>query len=354
MDAVCIGMLFSVLTRHVFSLMATAYLFIVYNLLAFGLQVIIGFVIDNLKAPRLAAVLGLIVTGLSTLFFPSRPVAAIIIAGFGNALFHVGGGIISLNLTPRKAAAPGIFVAPGALGVLVGTLLGKSGKFITWPFFAAMAASAVIIFLVPEPAAYQGKTQPPQQQEFKAEHIIYLILFVIAVRSLVGFAAVFPWRSDVNLLILLTAAVVLGKGLGGLLADKFGWQLTAAGSLAVSIPLLTLGAGVPVCGITGMFLFNINMPVTLAMISNVIPGKPGTAFGLTCLALVLGTLPSFTALQPKIGNILVIDIMVLIAAVVLYFSLHFYNKIQPANKLKTEIRLKISPEQKFQEEKKSL
>jgi FSR family fosmidomycin resistance protein-like MFS transporter len=343
-------MLFSVLTRHVFSLTATAYLFIVYNLLAFGLQVIIGFVIDSLKAPRLAAVLGLIVTGLSTLVFLSQPVIAIIIAGLGNALFHIGGGIISLNLTPRKAAAPGIFVAPGALGVLAGTLLGKSGNFVTWPFLAAMTASAVIIFLMPKPAAYQGKTRP-QQQEFKAEHIIYLTLFVIAVRSLVGFAAVFPWKSDVNLLILLTAAVVLGKGLGGLLADKFGWQLTAAGSLAASIPLLTLGASVPACGIIGMFLFNINMPVTLAMMSNVIPGKPGTAFGLTCLALVLGTLPSFTALQPKIGNILVIDIMVLIAAVVLYFSLHFYNKIQPANKLKTEIRLKISPKQKLQEEK---
>ena len=349
-DAVCIGVLFSLLHQQIFSDTVITYLFVIYNLLAFGLQVIIGFFVDNLKAPRSSALLGLILTGIAAVLFVSLPVLAVVIAGIGNALFHVGGGIISLNLTPQKATAPGIFVAPGALGVMVGALLGKNGNFIAWPFLAAMAALSVLIFLVPKPAMYRQQSEPTQKQAFKIEYIIYLVLFVIAIRSLVGFAVVFPWKSDINLLVFLTLAVVLGKGLGGWLADKFGWTLTAVGSLVVSIPLLTLGAGIPVFGIIGMFLFNITMPVTLTMVSNMLPGRPGVAFGLTCAALVLGTLPAFTQLQTGLNNWVVIDIVIVISALALYFGLRYYHRAQKENELETGILSRIRSERKLQEE----
>jgi FSR family fosmidomycin resistance protein-like MFS transporter len=325
-DAACIGLLFSLVQRQVFSLTVMTYLFVLYNMLAFGSQVIFGFIIDTLKIPRFAAVLGLILTGTSTLIFVPLPVAGIIIAGIGNALFHIGGGIVSLNLTPRKATAPGIFVAQGALGVLVGTLLGKNGNFTAWPFLLAMTAAGVLIFLIPQPAMYQKLPEPKQKQIFNPEYILYLVLFVVAVRSLVGFAIVLPWKSDINLLVILTLSVALGKGLGGWLADKFGWKLTAVGSLIASIPLLTLGAAIPACGMIGLFLFNITMPVTLTMVSNLLPGKPGTAFGLTCAALFLGTLPAFTELQPTLNNILLIDIAIGISALALYLGLRYYFK----------------------------
>ena len=350
MDAACIGVLFSILTEQVFSATVMAYLFVVYNLLAFGLQVIIGFFIDNLKAPRLSAVLGLIFTGISTIIFLPLPVVAVVIAGIGNALFHIGGGIVSLNLTPRKATAPGIFVAPGALGVLAGTLLGKNGNFITWLFLLAMAALSVLIFLIPKPAMYRQQSEPTPKQGLKIEYIIYLVLFVIAIRSLVGLAIVFPWKSEIALLVILTLAVVLGKGLGGFLADKFGWTLTAVGSLAASIPLLTLGASIPALGIIGMFLFNITMPVTLTMMSNMLPGRPGMAFGLTCAALVLGTLPAFTQLQPKLSNAVFIDVVIGISALALYSSLRYYYRVQPGNEFRTDIISKLESGVKLQEE----
>ena len=94
-DAVCIGVLFSLLHQQIFSDTVITYLFIIYNLLAFGLQVIIGFFVDNLKAPRSSALLGLILTGIAAVLFASLPVLAVVIAGIGNALFHVGGGIVS-------------------------------------------------------------------------------------------------------------------------------------------------------------------------------------------------------------------------------------------------------------------
>ncbi len=348
-DAACAGVLFSILNEQGVSVTVMAYLFLIYNLLAFGLQLILGFVVDILKAPRLAALLGIIITGISTVIFLPLPVAAVIFAGVGNALFHVGGGIISLNLTPRKATAPGIFVAPGALGLMAGILLGKSGHFTAWPFLLVMAVLSVIIFLVPKPAMYRQESKSAESREFKFEYILYLVLFVIAIRSLGGLAIVFPWKSDVNLLVMLTLCVALGKGLGGFAADRFGWTPIAVGSLAISIPLLILGVNIPVIGMMGMLLFNITMPVTLTMVSNMIPGRPGTAFGLTCLALVLGILPAFTEINSRLNNSIFTITVISISVVALYLGLRYYHKVQPESGQKIDILSRIGLKIKSEE-----
>jgi MFS transporter, FSR family, fosmidomycin resistance protein len=349
-DAACAGILFSILNEQTVSITVMAYLFILYNLLAFGLQLIIGFFVDVIKAPRLSALLGFVFTAIATLIFLPLPIAAVIFAGAGNALFHVGGGIISLSLTPRKATAPGIFVAPGALGLMVGTLLGRNGHFIAWPFLLVMAVLSVMIFLIAKPAMYQKQAKSEKSPEFKFEYILYLVLFVIAVRALGGLAVVFPWKSDINLLVILTISIALGKGLGGFIADKFGWAQVTIGSLIISIPLLIFGVSIPALGMMGMLLFNITMPVTLTMVSNMIPGRPGTAFGLTCMALLLGTLPAFTELNSRLNNSIFIIIIIAISAAALYLGLRYYQKAQLESGQKADIMssigLRIKPEER--------
>jgi FSR family fosmidomycin resistance protein-like MFS transporter len=328
-DMACAAILFTVLSRGIFKAEITAYLFLTYNLLAFGLQVFIGFLADMFKAPRAAAMAGLIITGMAAVMLPF-PIAAIVLAGIGNAFFHVGGGVISLNLTPQKATAPGIFVAPGALGLMAGTLLGKNGDFSAWPFLLALAGLVIAVLMVKKPEMYRETQRQPVRQGAGAEIIIYLVLFVIAVRSLIGFTVQFPWKSGTELLVLLTMAAALGKGLGGFLADRFGWTRVAVCSLIVSIPLLNLGTGIPALGMAGIFLFNITMPVTLAMVSNVLPGRPGTAFGLCCMALVFGTLPVFAGSNAVLGNAVFTDIIIAASTVTLFFALRYYYGKQDA------------------------
>lgn len=336
-DAMCAGVLFSTVYRQIFSDSEMTYLILVYNLLAFGLQVFVGFAVDYFKVPRLSAIAGIILTGFSTLILMPSPILAIVFAGTGNAMFHIGGGVASLSLTPRKATAPGIFVAPGALGLMVGTVLGRGGDFIAWPFLLVAAALTVLILIVPKPIMYPEQPKPTPVRGFRVEYIIFLILFVIAVRALIGFAVVYPWKSDLDLLVILTIAVVLGKGLGGFLADRFGWTLTAVGSLAASIPFLIVGINIPVLGMIGMFLFNITMPVTLTAVANMIPGKPGTAFGLTCAALVLGTLPAFSKFQSGLSNPAFIITVILISALALFIGLRYYHRVQPVENMQKSV-----------------
>ena len=327
-DAICAGVVFSILKNQIVDTQTFFILVILYNVIAFGLQFIFGLISDYFKSPRLVALIGVVLTAVSAFMFMIFPIIAIIFIGIGNALFHVGGGSISLNLTPNKASAPGIYVAPGALGLLVGTLLGKSGQFIAWPFVLGLIILGILMFVIKKPEInYERKINKKNKLNY-FELILFLVFLSVTIRSLVGMILVFPWKVDINLLIILTIAVVLGKALGGILADKFGWIKVAVGALILSIPFLIFGANIPVLAIIGMFLFNITMPITLVAISNILPGRPGFAFGLTCLALIIGALPSFFSIKQTLSNDWFIFSVISISAISLYFGLRlYYNKI---------------------------
>lgn len=127
-DATCAGIVFSNLQSHLSELDYFLFLIILYNILAFGLQAPFGAVVDKIQKPVPTAILGCILTAAGAILFKS-PFIAVIFAGVGNALFHIGGGIVSLNMNNGKASIPGIYVAPGALGLFIGGLIGKGGYF---------------------------------------------------------------------------------------------------------------------------------------------------------------------------------------------------------------------------------
>ena len=323
-DGICAAVIFSIFKNQLFAAADFIILVIFYNVLAFGLQPLFGLAADYFRSPRAAAILGCILTGASALIFLRSPLAAVIFAGLGNALFHVGGGSISLNLTPRRAAAPGIFVAPGALGLFVGTMLGKGGQFIAWPAILILVFLCLAMFAVKKPEMGYKKEEISESKFNHFEFILLLVLLSIAIRALVGSVLVFPWKINLDLLIILTGGVVLGKGLGGILADKFGWIKIAVGTLVLSIPFLVFGANTPLLAIVGMFLFNITMPITLVVISNILPGRPSFAFGLTTLALIIGAAPAFFSIKQALGNNYFIFGIIIISAFVLYFGLKKY------------------------------
>ena len=95
---------------------------LLYNFCAFALQMPLGLWADSLDRNGMLAAAGCGLTAAAFLL-PVSLVAAVV-AGVGNALFHLGGGIDVLNASGEKAAALGIFVSPGAVGLYVGTLWG--------------------------------------------------------------------------------------------------------------------------------------------------------------------------------------------------------------------------------------
>ena len=124
----------------------------------------------------------------------------------------------------RIGCPAGIFVAPGAAGLFLGTLLGRSGFSALWMVALVLGAFSALL-LAREAPALQPRDRLPRPFG-RGRLIVLLLLSSIAMRSLLTLAVGFPGTASPALAPLVLAAV-LGKGLGGVLADRFGWMRTA-------------------------------------------------------------------------------------------------------------------------------
>jgi hypothetical protein len=296
---------------------------LLYNLLAFGLQLPFGWLSDFLKKPALIALIGCLLIIIS-IMSANFSIIAIILAGIGNAMFHIGGGTIALNLCPKKAMMPGIFVAPGGIGLSVGILLARYKIYSPLPFIFLLSIACVAFMVVKSPKIDYVKSK------INFHNIVLLIIILlfisIVIRSMVGLAINFSWKSNIVLMILLALSIALGKAFGGLFADKFGWLKTAVISLLIAAPLLLVGSNIPALGLIGIFLFNFTMPITLVAISNLLPGKPGFSFGITTFALITGAFPTFFHYKEIIFQPVIIMLLTILSAFMVFVGLKLYSR----------------------------
>jgi FSR family fosmidomycin resistance protein-like MFS transporter len=119
---------------------------------------------------------------------------------------------------------------------------------------------------------------------------------------------------------------------GGYIADKFGWSKVALISLITSAVLITFCRNLPVLAITGMFFFQFPMAITLAAMAKIFKGRPAFAFGLTCLALVVGAYPSLVSKNlsfPALNFIIVV-----VTGLFLWIGMNILDKMYLKEKIK--------------------
>ena len=272
---------------------------LLYNFCAFAMQMPIGIIADRLNRNFLFAILGCVFAALAFGLVYS-PIAATIIVGIGNALFHIGGGIDVLNISEKKLGALGVFVSPGAFGIYYGAMLGRGRTFSADLFPLALLAAAGLMFAVHK--AQRGTY--PQNTVFTLKsncsgHIFAVAAFlflVVCLRSFTGLAMDFSWKGVGYWGTALICAVVFGKTIGGFAADRFGLRRTALVSLGLSA-LLFLLPGIPLAGVSAVLLFNMTMPITLWGMAKVLPGVKGFAFGLLTFGLFIGFLPVYLGID---------------------------------------------------------
>jgi FSR family fosmidomycin resistance protein-like MFS transporter len=285
--------------------------YLLYNFLAFAMQAPMGVLLDRARCPRAAARVGLVMQAAALAVPQSLPEAAIPLAGLGNALFHLGGGVIALNLTQGRATAPGIFVAPGAVGLFLGVRLGLLSPLAPAARLALASAALVLGALaafLPLPANYSRSRESGKDERLSLSPSFFsaigLIFFSIAVRSFIGLSLTFPWKNDGFIpAFFLAAAAGGGKALGGFLSDRLGFTRVSVGALLLSIPLFQLGGAYIIFGLAGCLCFQMTMAVTLLAYVRAYPNREAWAFGLACLALFAGSLPLLTPLPfPAVLN----------------------------------------------------
>ena len=226
--------------------------------------------------------------GLTLLAALPLPAAIrVILAGVGNAFYHVGGGRDAL-LANKRMTRLGIFVSPGALGVCLGSLLCSN-----IPLFYT---GAVLLLLCGISILWRCKDQKSTVSAGKAQlSPAILMLAVVILRSVLGLSMETPWKIG-GFAIAAGAASAAGKALGGWLGDRFGGRSVGTATLFISAVLFCFpNAGI--AGIIGILFFNMTMPITLRRASDALPGMEGLAFGLLTFGLFLGYLPAFCGIS---------------------------------------------------------
>lgn len=323
-DAACAYLLLGVLELNSNVILAM----LIYNSIAFVLQAPFGLLIDKFLNPKLASIIGLILVATSFLFW-NNIYTALIIVSLGNALFHVGGGSLVLSLKEKKATFSGIYVAPGAIGLTIGSLLSISHySFNPLVFSMILLFLSILVYYIKTPVFNRTHDSNWKLKPNYSILFIILIMIPITVRALIGLSIEFPWKQNQHFLILLIAALAFGKVFGGILADKYGLIKVGVGGLLVSTPLLAFYSSMPILGILGAFVFNFTMPVTLIALYNILPRYKGLSFGLTTVALFIGALPSILGKNVWLKNDFVVLSFMLLASIFLFTALHYMLKLK--------------------------
>ncbi len=266
---------------------------VLYAFLAFAMQMPLGACADKFNRNAFCAAAGCLLVGAACLL-PASPLTVTVIAGFGNALFHLGGGIDVLNSSQGKTGPLGIFVSTGAFGIFYGCKLGHTAPHLALitAAAAALAAAAILLRQYLSCRGWRSSNTPLRLPKPSRPYLIAaLCLFcVVILRSYLGFALDFSWKSAAPWGLVLLCALAAGKMGGGLLADRFG-QLTVCLSTLSAAALFFLLSGFPWAGVLAVWLFNMTMPLTLGALALISPGCKGFAFGALTFGLFLGSLP---------------------------------------------------------------
>lgn len=281
---------------------------LLYNFCAFALQMPLGVVLDGLNARNVVrkyppsfgfAVLGVMLTLVGAMTHP-------VVLGLGNALFHLGGGVGTIHedeVRNRKGRGLGVFVAPGALGLYIGTQLAKNGGAPGWIFLAGVVMLLCLEWGVQmlrrsRGAIGGGKVagSSVEEQPEGQKLLILGCLAVVILRSYIGMAVGFSWKSTLLAGTIAVFAVVLGKVAGGFSAAGIGVRRTVAVSLGLAT-VCYLFSDSMILGVAALFFFNMTMPITLYLLVQRLKELPGFAFGLLTFGLFLGFLPVYLGVE---------------------------------------------------------
>ena len=320
-DCACAISIFSGI-RACYSVREFAFWVVMYNIIAFVLQPIIGIYADKYGKYRLLTAAGcmLVIIG-SCITFTGW--ISIVIFAFGNALFHIAAGAICLTMDKRRTAFAGIFVAPGDIGLAVGTLIGTNHVITpTILFYLSISFLGLIILIniIENKSKRLSKPEFVNNTELNGKFIRLAIMFlcvVITIRAFIGSAIGFSWVNNACLTIALSIFISAGKAAGGLFADKIGRKFIGVAALLTSAPLLAFFHNNVFISLAGIFLFNMTMPLTMTAIFDKMPEYPAFSFGVSAMALIPGF---YLGSAIQIKRIELFSVIIL-AAVVLYYAL---------------------------------
>jgi len=266
----------------------------------------------------------LLVTAVALFRTVGNPYLSLVVLCLGNCLVHVNGAEVTLRTADGRLTGSAVFVSGGSFGVVSGRLMAASGVPV-WPLLI-LAATALPLTIKAQ--GYIGDDEKPYREQCRSFRyarpelpvwiIIITAVVIVAVRGFMAYGIPSSWNKTAVQTVMLFSFMGVGKALGGILADRFGFRRTALVSTLAAAPFLMFGDDLMTVSLVGVMLFSMTMAITLGILVSVLPESPGIAFGWTTIGLFLGTAPTFffkfTTLK---ANIVMIGVLSLLCFVLM-------------------------------------
>ena len=299
------------------------------NIVSSLLQPAVGFYTDKRPIPYAlpigltSTLIGVVILALAPSYFII--LGAVILMGFGSAIFHPEGSRVAFMAGgPRRGLSQSIYQVGGNSGQALAPLItaiilvpfGQKGAL--WFALVAFTAVLLLIYIARwysgnlvhfKPKTTAAKTINKKLAQNVAKALV-LLLFIIFARSwyvscMTNFYSFyliqqydFSIKTAQLFLFIFLAAGAVGTFFGGPMADRIGRKNVILFSFAASTPLTALLPFVPkgfaliLLVIIG-FIIMTSFSVTVIYAQELVPGKVGTMAGLTVgLAFGMGAIGS--------------------------------------------------------------
>ncbi len=272
---------------------------LVYNLLAFAMQLPIGVWLDRRAGfLRLALLAGclLVAVGVSLALLSPGGWPALCAVCMGNALFHLAAGKQVLDTSRGRSGPIGFFISTGALGLAAGAALvearGIQSLVPVAMVLIALGGWAVSRLHFPSAAGFIGL------RPSRIQLLLTLGLFLLVVwRSWAGMLAQGMTRTSGA--VGVAAAIWAGKALGGYACDwlrglrdarfDMRWPMIAASVAGSALLCFACSPEWVPMWIVLLFVAQLATGPVLSLMVDSSGGRTGGAFGLNCLGLFAGS-----------------------------------------------------------------
>ncbi len=293
---------------------------LIYNIVAFGGQVPLAWMIKKNYHPKSLLVLSYVLHISSFLWLLVDYKLAILSIGIASSLIHVVGGYECKTET-HQAKYLGVFASPGVIGLALGGILGAYQINIILPCILLavllLTLTALTKFNTSLKISPSEKTGEPDQHDIA----MILLLTIISFRSAIWNIFQIIYEQNFEMLIFIGLSAMLGKLLGGYLADYFGRIKYTMIALILSIPFLTLLKNHTWGLCSGIFLLQSSLPATTALMIEKWKNSP--YMGVACsfgLPIILGALLFYTPARNILNNDWIIAGLTALSILLIYIA----------------------------------
>lgn len=317
------GFIIGSLFYHGFTTTELGIYTLVYNLIAFGGQLVVARIIESYFFPKnnLFASFSLLIGSLICLNM--YPAISILFSGIASAIFHVTGGL-EASREDDKSFGIGLFASPGILGLI-------SGGFLSYIHFdfTLLGILLCLVYLLVIGVFYKPSHQfinlSEHEPEIERHDVIMCILItVISLRSFVWDIMQMVEQNNYKWLIIIAISAMCGKIMGGFIADKIGHKRFSIYALVIALPFLTILKKNIFTLSIGVFLLQSTIPSTTVMVLQTIKRKPALAISLSFgLSILIAISLFYTPIIAYIDNNIAVTLTLLLSIILLTL----YSKI---------------------------